>query len=118
MRMAALILVSSKGSVQNTKYGRRRGSSSTHRAGQVGGRGTLSTLMRWPRKHRKRPSPPRPGRPRLVDVTTWTMGLGAAVLVPVAANERPLGHLQQLDWSAWALIVFLGVLGGALGYFL
>lgn len=51
-------------------------------------------------------------------VTTWVMCLGAAVLVPVAANERPLGHLERLDGSAWALIVFLGVLGGALGYLL
>lgn len=51
-------------------------------------------------------------------VTTWAMCLGAALLVPVAAAERPLGHLQRLDGSAWALVVFLGVLGGALGYLL
>jgi drug/metabolite transporter (DMT)-like permease len=51
-------------------------------------------------------------------VTTWAMCAGPALLLPLAAAERPLGHLERLDGGTWALIVFLGALGGALGYLL
>lgn len=51
-------------------------------------------------------------------VTTYAMVLGTLLLLPAALVEGLVGVLPQLDWQTAALLVFLGVLGGALGFFL
>jgi drug/metabolite transporter (DMT)-like permease len=51
-------------------------------------------------------------------VTTYAMVLGTLLLVPVALVEGLVGVLPQLDRQTVALLVFLGVFGGALGFFL
>jgi drug/metabolite transporter (DMT)-like permease len=51
-------------------------------------------------------------------VTTYAMVLGALLLLPAALGEGLVGVLPRLDLQAVALLVFLGVLGGALGFFL
>ena len=51
-------------------------------------------------------------------VTTYAMVLGTLLLLPVALVEGLVGVLPQLDRQTVALLVFLGVFGGALGFFL
>jgi drug/metabolite transporter (DMT)-like permease len=51
-------------------------------------------------------------------VTTYAMVLGTMLLLPAALVEGLVGVLPQLDWQTVALLVFLGVFGGALGFFL
>ena len=51
-------------------------------------------------------------------VTTYAMVLGTLLLLPAALVEGLLGVLPQLDRQTVALLVFLGVFGGALGFFL
>jgi drug/metabolite transporter (DMT)-like permease len=51
-------------------------------------------------------------------VTTYAMVLGTLLLVPVALVEGLVGVLPQLHRQTVALLVFLGVFGGALGFFL
>jgi drug/metabolite transporter (DMT)-like permease len=46
------------------------------------------------------------------------MVLGTLLLVPAALVEGLVGELPQLDLQTVALLVFLGVFGGALGFFL
>jgi drug/metabolite transporter (DMT)-like permease len=51
-------------------------------------------------------------------VTTYAMVLGTLLLLPAALAEGLVGVLPQLDRQTVALLVFLGVFGGALGFFL
>jgi drug/metabolite transporter (DMT)-like permease len=51
-------------------------------------------------------------------VTTYAMVLGTVLLVPAALVEGLVGVLPRLDGQTVALLVFLGVFGGALGFFL
>ena len=51
-------------------------------------------------------------------VTTYAMVLGTLLLLPAALVEGLVGVLPQLDRQTVALLVFLGLLGGALGFFL
>ena len=51
-------------------------------------------------------------------VTTYAMVLGTLLLLPVALVEGLIGVLPELDRQTVALLVFLGVFGGALGFFL
>ena len=51
-------------------------------------------------------------------VTTYAMVLGTLLLLPAALVEGLVGVLPQLDRQTVALLVFLGVFGGALGFFL
>jgi drug/metabolite transporter (DMT)-like permease len=51
-------------------------------------------------------------------VTTYAMVLGTLLLLPAALVEGLVGVLLRLDGQTVALLVFLGVFGGALGFFL
>ncbi len=51
-------------------------------------------------------------------VTAYAMVLGTLLLLPAALVEGLVGVLPQLDRQTVALLVFLGVFGGALGFFL
>lgn len=51
-------------------------------------------------------------------VTAYAMVLGTLLLSPAALVEGLVGVLPQLDRQTLALLVFLGVFGGALGFFL
>jgi drug/metabolite transporter (DMT)-like permease len=51
-------------------------------------------------------------------VTTYAMMLGTLLLLPAALVEGLVGVLPHLDRQTVALLVFLGVFGGALGFFL
>ena len=51
-------------------------------------------------------------------VTTYAMVLGTLLLLPVALVEGLVGVLPRVDLHTAALLVFLGVFGGALGFFL
>ena len=51
-------------------------------------------------------------------VTTYAMVLGTALLVPAALVEGLVGVFPKLGPQTVALLVFLGVFGGALGFFL
>jgi drug/metabolite transporter (DMT)-like permease len=51
-------------------------------------------------------------------VTAYAMVLGTLLLLPAAVAEGLVGVLPQLDRQTVALLVFLGVFGGALGFFL
>jgi drug/metabolite transporter (DMT)-like permease len=51
-------------------------------------------------------------------VTTYAMVLGTLLLLPAALVEGLVGVLPLLDLQTVALLVFLGVFGGALGFFL
>jgi drug/metabolite transporter (DMT)-like permease len=53
-----------------------------------------------------------------VTVTTYAMALGTLLLLPAALLEGLVGVLPLIDRQAVALLVFLGVFGGALGFFL
>jgi drug/metabolite transporter (DMT)-like permease len=51
-------------------------------------------------------------------VTTYAMVLGTTLLLPAALVDGLGGVLPRLDSQTVALLVFLGVFGGALGFFL
>jgi drug/metabolite transporter (DMT)-like permease len=51
-------------------------------------------------------------------VTAYAMVLGTLLLLPAAVAEGLVGVLPRLDRQTVALLVFLGVFGGALGFFL
>ncbi len=51
-------------------------------------------------------------------VTAYAMVLGTLLLLPAALVEGLIGVPPQLDRQTLALLVFLGVFGGALGFFL
>ena len=51
-------------------------------------------------------------------VTTYAMVLGTLLLLPAALVEGLVGVLPHLDGQTVALVMFLGVFGGALGFFL
>jgi drug/metabolite transporter (DMT)-like permease len=51
-------------------------------------------------------------------VTAYAMVLGTLLLLPAAVAEGLVRVLPQLDRQTVALLVFLGVFGGALGFFL
>jgi len=51
-------------------------------------------------------------------VITFAMVFGTLLLSPVALVEIPVGVLTHLDGKSLALLVFLGVFGGALAFFL
>ena len=51
-------------------------------------------------------------------VTAYAMVLGTLLLLPAAVAEGLVGVLPQLDLQTVALLVFLGIFGGALGFFL
>src|SRR5215211_5177898 len=51
-------------------------------------------------------------------VMTYAMVLGTLLLLPAALVEGLVEVLPQLDEQTVALLVFLGVFGGALGFFL
>ena len=51
-------------------------------------------------------------------VTAYAMVLGTLLLLPAALVEGLVGVLPQLNGQTLALLVFLGVFGGALGFFL
>ena len=51
-------------------------------------------------------------------VTTYAMVLGTLLLLPAALVEGLVGVLPQLDGQTVALVVFLGVFGGSLGFLL
>ncbi len=51
-------------------------------------------------------------------VTTYAMVLGTLLLLPFGLAEGLVGVLPRLDGQTVALLVFLGVFGGALGFFL
>ena len=53
-----------------------------------------------------------------VTVTTYAMALGTLLLLPAALLEGLVGVLPLIDRQAVALLVYLGVFGGALGFFL
>ena len=51
-------------------------------------------------------------------VTTYAMLFGTLVLLPAAIAEGLLPAIRELDWQLLGLIVFLGVLGGAVAFLL
>lgn len=57
-------------------------------------------------------------RYRALTVITYAMLLGTLLLVPFVLLETPLATVQALDRQTVLLLVFLGVLGGALAHFL
>jgi drug/metabolite transporter (DMT)-like permease len=57
-------------------------------------------------------------RYKALTVTTYAMVLGTLLLLPAALVEGLVGVLPQLDRQTVALLVFLGMFGGALGFFL
>jgi drug/metabolite transporter (DMT)-like permease len=57
-------------------------------------------------------------RYKALTVTTYAMVLGTLILLPAALVEGLVGVLPQLDRQTVALLVFLGIFGGALGFFL
>jgi len=55
-------------------------------------------------------------RYRAVTVTAYAMVLGTLLLLPAAIGEGLLGIVARLDETAIVLVLFLGIVGGALGY--
>ena len=53
-----------------------------------------------------------------ITVTTYAMLTGTLLLIPVAFVEGLPQAITKIDFQAACLILFLGVCGGALGYFL
>jgi drug/metabolite transporter (DMT)-like permease len=51
-------------------------------------------------------------------ITTYAMLFGTVLLLPVAVAEGLVPAVARLDWQLLGLIVFLGVLGGALAFLL
>ncbi len=57
-------------------------------------------------------------RQSALTVTTYAMVLGTMLLLPAAVGEGLVAIPPRLDLQTAALLVFLGVFGGALGFFL
>ena len=53
-----------------------------------------------------------------ITVTTYAMLTGTCLLIPAIWVEGFFQALTKIDWQAASLILFLGICGGALGYFL
>ncbi len=53
-----------------------------------------------------------------ITVTTYAMVTGTCLLIPAAFVEGHSQALTKIDLQAASLILFLGICGGALGYFL
>lgn len=53
-----------------------------------------------------------------ITVTTYAMFAGTCLLIPAAFVERLPQTLTRMDLQAAGLVLFLGICGGALGYFL
>lgn len=51
-----------------------------------------------------------------LSVTMYAMLFGAILLFPAALVEGLPQSLARIDWKLAALILFLGIFGGALGY--
>jgi drug/metabolite transporter (DMT)-like permease len=51
-------------------------------------------------------------------VTTYAMLIGTVLLLPAAAVEGLVPAIERLDWQLLGLVVFLGVLGGAVAFLL
>ena len=49
-------------------------------------------------------------------VTTYAMLIGAALLLPAALVDGLVPAIGRLDWRLLGLVVFLGVLGGAVAF--
>jgi drug/metabolite transporter (DMT)-like permease len=58
------------------------------------------------------------GRYTSLTVTTYAMALGTLLLLPAALTEGLPEALARINGKLAGLVLFLGVLGGALGYFL
>jgi drug/metabolite transporter (DMT)-like permease len=54
----------------------------------------------------------------VITVTTYAMLTGTCLLIPTAWVEGFSTALAKIDFQAARLILFLGICGGALGYFL
>ncbi len=55
---------------------------------------------------------------KAITVTTYAMLTGTCLLIPAVWVEGFSGTLAKIDLQAASLILFLGICGGALGYFL
>jgi drug/metabolite transporter (DMT)-like permease len=51
-------------------------------------------------------------------VTTYAMLIGTVLLLPAATVEGLVPAIERLDWQLLGLVVFLGVLGGAVAFLL
>jgi drug/metabolite transporter (DMT)-like permease len=51
-------------------------------------------------------------------VTTYAMLIGTVLLLPAAGVEGLVPAIERLDWQLLGLVVFLGVLGGAVAFLL
>jgi drug/metabolite transporter (DMT)-like permease len=51
-------------------------------------------------------------------VTAYTMIFGTLLLVPVVFLERPFSAITRMHTNTVMLVLFLGIFGGAIGYFL
>ena len=58
------------------------------------------------------------GRYPALTMTAYTMAAGALLLLPIALAEDLAGTVAGIDGQAAVLILYLGVLGGALGFYL
>jgi len=57
-------------------------------------------------------------RYKALTITAYAMGLGTLLLVPVAFVENPSSVLARIHPDTVMLVLFLGIFGGAIGYFL
>jgi drug/metabolite transporter (DMT)-like permease len=57
-------------------------------------------------------------RYKALTVTAYTMAFGTLLLVPAAFVEYPSSAIGQMRTDTVMLVLFLGIFGGALGYFL
>jgi drug/metabolite transporter (DMT)-like permease len=57
-------------------------------------------------------------RYKALTVTTYAMVLGTLLLVPVAFVEDPSSALGRMHTDTVMLVLFVGIFGGAIGYFL
>ena len=57
-------------------------------------------------------------RYKALTVTAYAMVLGTLLLVPVAFVEDPFSALERMRTETVMLVLFLGIFGGAIGYFL
>ncbi len=57
-------------------------------------------------------------RYRALTVTTYTMVFGTLLLVPIVFVEKPFSAITHMHANTVILVLFLGIFGGAIGYFL
>jgi drug/metabolite transporter (DMT)-like permease len=57
-------------------------------------------------------------RYKALTVTAYTMIFGTILLVPAAFVEAPLSAMARMHTGTVMLVLFLGIFGGAIGYFL